>query len=101
MNRYYARVELHGGTDYTALHAVMEEIRWFRVITTDDGREMELPSGMYTSRADPAAWSMTDLRDEISRVVAAAALSPTKPAWVLVIESTGKFSIYSKIHTDT
>lgn len=85
--QFFCRVELHGASDYAALWEVMKSMGWEKTISAN-GKDFKLPTGMYQGSTNGSATHIT-LRDAISEAIAATKLSPSKAAWVLVVECAG------------
>ena len=83
MPSFITRVELHSGTpeDYQALDAAMESVGFSRIVPSDDGSAVYLPTGQYLGTCEaPAA--------QVSQLAQGAALSIKKGFAVFVSDVT-------------
>ena len=81
MPSFITRVELHTGTpeDYKELNTAMESVGFSRIVQSDDGSAVYLPTGQYFGNGDAAA-------AQVSQLAQGAALSLKKGFAVFVSE---------------
>jgi Endoribonuclease GhoS len=87
MANYMIRVELHGAVEknYEDLHEAMASMGFKRTITSDTGKECELPTGMYNIASTKNRKEITDLAKTVAITISKNLKTEKSPKYMLIV----------------